>query len=521
MQLVQLPIIFVTYIFLIGLLPSTKANLRNQLSSSHDDFVKSLPGYSDSLPSPWYSGYLRYKINARTINTHYIYIESEKNEIDDFTPIIFWSNGGPGASSLFGIFTEIGPLNLSDLSLQTKAFKRGGIPTPLYNSRGWAHLGGILAFDAPAPVGFSYCDENMSGDGYSCGGWDDELAAKNNYLALTAFYEKFPDLRTRPLFLTGESYAGIYIPMLAQKILEEEIDAGDDEKLNLIGFAVGDACVGEKSVCGGQSGIKERLFQVLFYAGHGQIPWKTYQEVVSACGEMINLNMDQLREDDNCNNALNKVKEQVGGVYEYHLYDDCVYRNEFMRRQLQDEYYDVSMSEALNDYPCGGGFVMDQYLQLGTVKQALNIPQNVTFFDGDNGDNFNYTESELDLRPFYIDVAKGKYKTKNGGQLRMLVYNGDADPAITSFIAHDWTSNLGLEEVEPWRPWTVDNCKRMGGHVTRYEGSFDFLTIRGAGHMVPTYKPDSAFAFMKAWVENTDYPRYEKDCDSPFLKEFL
>lgn len=61
------------------------------------------------------------------------------------------------------------------------------------------------------------------------------------------------------------------------------------------------------------------------------------------------------------------------------------------------------------------------------------------------------------------------------------MYNGDTDPAITSFATANWTSHLGFEEVQHWRPWTVDGCQQMGGYVTRYEGMFDFLTIRGAG----------------------------------------
>jgi Serine carboxypeptidase len=60
----------------------------------------------------------------------------------------------------------------------------------------------------------------------------------------------------------------------------------------------------------------------------------------------------------------------------------------------------------------------------------------------------------------------------------------DTDPAINSFAAQNWTSHLGFNETQSWRPWTIDGCRRMGGYVTRYQGNFDFLTIRGAGHMV-------------------------------------
>jgi carboxypeptidase C (cathepsin A) len=44
-----------------------------------------------------------------------VFIESEGNPSTD--PVILWSNGGPGASSLFGIMAELGPLLLNDDSL--------------------------------------------------------------------------------------------------------------------------------------------------------------------------------------------------------------------------------------------------------------------------------------------------------------------------------------------------------------------------------------------------------------------
>ena len=128
----------------------------------------------------------------------------------------------------------------------------------------------------------------------------------------------------------------------------------------------------------------------------------------------------------------------------------------------------------------------------------------------------------------------------NGGQLKF-----DPDSTmyrVTSFAAQDWTSGLGLKKKQEWRPWTVDGCRRMGGYVQRYEESFDFLTIRGkccvssnissarsdtlryyhligAGHMVPTYKPDASFAFLSAWIQNEDYPHFDKNCDTPSFRE--
>lgn len=43
----------------------------------------------------------------------------------------------------------------------------------------------------------------------------------NNYLALKEFQRLFPEHAGKQLFLTGESYGGIYIPTLAERVMED------------------------------------------------------------------------------------------------------------------------------------------------------------------------------------------------------------------------------------------------------------------------------------------------------------
>jgi hypothetical protein len=63
-----------------------------------------------------YSGYVNIsKAMGMDMMSHYVFVESEGDPTSD--PVILWSNGGPGASSLFGLMAELGPLLLNDQSL--------------------------------------------------------------------------------------------------------------------------------------------------------------------------------------------------------------------------------------------------------------------------------------------------------------------------------------------------------------------------------------------------------------------
>lgn len=470
------------------LLVNLKGSLGSTVQDDHPDLVKSIPGYPGPPPSKWYSGYLDYTIEGWSIHTHYILIEAEFDEDGD-KPLIYWSNGGPGASSMYGLMTELGPLLFSDESLRTHEYRETGIPTPIYNEFSWTKLGSLLLFDAPAPVGFSYCDGPSDVPiGKSCGSWTDERASLNTYTALQAFYDKFPSYQSKDLFLTGESYAGIYIPNLAKRIVE-----GDNEvlKSQLQGFAVGDGCVGtDTKICAAMF-EENSFYNTLFLAGHHQIPLKTFQDILTHCGGSEGTTRDSAQ----CNATVELAQTQAGGFYQYSLYDDCTYENGLA----------ATVRGGLNDYPCGGGNVMGEYLNISAVAEAFHVT-GTTFYITDDAEGFDYTMTEPSVEPFYQSV---------NGRLRVLVYNGDTDPRINSFDAQNWTSHLGFEVEQDWTPWTTDGCLRMGGYVTRYAGGFDFLTVRGAGHMVPTYKPEATFAFLKAWIEGTDYPAFRAGCKAP------
>jgi hypothetical protein len=99
---------------------------------------------------------------------------------------------GPGCSSLEGAFAESGPL-------WTVAGGKG----LQKNDYTWNAFSNNLFFEAPAGVGFSYADTRAGTEHNDTGTAADSLAALNVWRSL------FPEYAANPLWLTGESYAGV------------------------------------------------------------------------------------------------------------------------------------------------------------------------------------------------------------------------------------------------------------------------------------------------------------------------
>mmetsp|Transcript_13124 Transcript_13124/g.19639 ORF Transcript_13124/g.19639 Transcript_13124/m.19639 type:complete len:484 (+) Transcript_13124:74-1525(+) len=449
------------------------------------DEIKSLPGWDrKKLPNRQWSGYVNVTLeNNYKMSVHYYYLEAEDQA--ESKPLVLWSNGGPGASSIFGIMVELGPLLLNDDSLKTDEYKRTGIPTLLRNDYAWTKLASVLIFDWPPPVGFSYCNGNPRGNGTSCGVWNDTLMASLEKLAVDAFFEtKFPELAEREFYLIGESYSGVYTPLLVEKLIE-------DNSSTIKGFAVGDACAGTDVLCGSNDAP---WWDLIFLYGHGQISNQAFDSILNTCG-IEALKSRGITLSNECAQAISYATATVGWYYEYNLYDTCTYQEGLRRRRL----------EALTDYPCGGGLVQDMWVNLSSVREALHVPLDSFFYSAD-GDDTVYKLTETDVRRVYRSAAeKG---------LRMLVYNGDTDPGINSFVSQNWTSTI-FPLKEEWRPWTLDNCLAVAGYVIQYEQDLQFLTIRGSGHMVPEFKSIAAYTFLSDWLAGNDFKVYDAECSSP------
>ena len=65
--------------------------------------------------------------------------------------------------------------------------------------------------------------------------------AFDNLTVVLEWYNKFPEYRHNDLYISGESYAGVYVPYLSYYIYQHNLEHANDDtfKPNLKGFAVG------------------------------------------------------------------------------------------------------------------------------------------------------------------------------------------------------------------------------------------------------------------------------------------
>ncbi|KAF2635776.1 alpha/beta-hydrolase [Massarina eburnea CBS 473.64] len=115
--------------------------------------------------------------------------------------ITIWLNGGPGCSSLEGFLQENGPISW-----------QYGTPRPVYNPWNWANLTNMVWVEQPVGTGFS--------QGIPTATSQEESAAQ-----FLGFWKNFVDtfeLKGRKVYVAGESYAGRYVPYIADAMLDQK-----------------------------------------------------------------------------------------------------------------------------------------------------------------------------------------------------------------------------------------------------------------------------------------------------------
>ncbi|MEW5304504.1 MAG: hypothetical protein WDW36_007114 [Sanguina aurantia] len=284
--------------------PSDAERLDGYTDEARDDFVTYLPGWGDVRDFNLFAGYITVdKASRRSL--FYVMAQSKRSKAD---PLVLWLNGGPGCSSLGGGFmSELGPF------YPTPASSTDAPPILSPNAYAWNDNAHMLFLESPAGVGFSYSEEESD---YVVG---DERTASDARLFMLRFYERFPQLTPNQLFLSGESYAGHYVPNLALAILRGNAQR-DDFRIPLAGFLVGnpwtDAAI-------------DNLGAVDFWQSHALLSDATALGIRSHCNFSyigpLDRHCQPLYSDckeDLCDAFCDRAVSELGPINIYHIYAD-------------------------------------------------------------------------------------------------------------------------------------------------------------------------------------------------------
>lgn len=464
------------------------------------DLVTSLPGLNPPAKFKTYSGYLT---STGTRHLHYWFVESQSSPSKD--PLVLWFNGGPGCSSMEGMLREHGPFSLQKNGREL-----------VHNPYAWNKAANVLYLEAPAGVGFSYSDDKD----YNTG---DSEVANANYAALKNFFKKFPEYSNSTFFITGESYAGVYVPMLAAQVVQ-------DHEINLAGIMVGNGLssyeINDNSV-------------MYFWYYHGLIGAKTWDRLVQECcgGKQKDCNFIQgAKHSFMCRMDLQSVQTKVytEGINMYNILSPCaggvstglrdnIYQmsedgrtlvhhdlgNMFRDNQVLHEHRlfltNARKNESLTvklSPPCTNDTDIETYLNSADVKKALHIAPHLPRWTLCSDEvSRGYDRQFQTMTKFYSVLMSSPRKP------RILLYNGDIDMAC-NFLGDEWfVDDLGRKLLVQRRSWLVkdkDGYNQIAGYVKEFE-RISFLTVKGAGHMVPTDKPKEAFEMFNRFVRDLPF----------------
>jgi carboxypeptidase C (cathepsin A) len=385
-----------------------------------------------------YSGFVPVTPDAKN-NLFYYFVEADVFTPE--TPTLIWLNGGPGASSLTGLFAEnLGPQKiLADGQLVANEHSL----TKQYN---------LLAVDNPVGSGFSY---TLNGAYVK----SEEEMREQFVAGLRKFFQLHPEYQKNPLWVTGESYAGKYVPNIAWAIHTSL------PEVPLQGVIIGN---GLYNATAGYSKVRDYAF------GAGVIDEHAY----AALGSRQDACLAKIRHGDDdagmfCENTT-----------VYWIYSDAVAGKLF--------YYDLGLTDLDMDSITTA---MGKYLNRADVREALHVGDHQWVQADESGPVSDNLLSDF-AKPSTTVLAQ----VLDAGY-RVAMYNGVRDGSVCNHMGNletilnlPWSETPGFAAARQ-EPWKLNG--KVAGNERRHKG-LSFTILYGTGHLVPVVIPETFATFVKS-----------------------
>ncbi|KAK7252002.1 hypothetical protein RIF29_35665 [Crotalaria pallida] len=409
---------------------------------------------------PTKSGYL--PINHTSTSSIFFTFYEAQNSSSPLsqTPLLFWLQGGPGCSSMLANFYELGPWRVTkSLTLQP-------------NPAAWNRIFGLVFLDSPIGTGFSIAASLQEIP------TDQNGVAKHLFNAITRFVQLDPVFKNRPIYITGESYAGKYVPALGYYILKKNEKVDGSKRVNLAGVAIGD-------------GLTDPVTQVVTHAANAYY--------VGLINERQRIELEKAQEEavwlaksgnwSEATDARNRVLGTLGNMTGLAT------------------LYDYTRKVPYEDD------LVAQFLNLTEAKRALGV-----------NESFVYEVcSDVVGAVLHADVMKSvKHKVEElVKRSRVLLYQGQHDLRDGVVQTEAWVKTLKWEGIGEFlnadrKIWKVNG--EIAGYVQNWK-SLTNVVVLGAGHLLPTDQPVNSQAMIEDWVLERDLGEIELSALAMSLEE--
>ncbi|KAI9123903.1 hypothetical protein K1719_005203 [Acacia pycnantha] len=453
--------------------------LSNSVSSQ--TIVKTLPGFEGELPFSLETGYLGVG-EYDEIQLFYYFFKSERVPDDD--PLVLWLPTGPGCSVLSSILYENGPIrfNYKNSSIQGKPV----LETNIYS---WTKVANVLFLDAPVGSGFSY---SILNSGYNT---SDTKTVSNIYEFLRKWLILHPEYSEHQLVIGGESYSGIIVPALAQKIIEGNADK-KYRGLNLQTLVVGNPFTDVHYDINSRveyayrlALISEHIYEHAEFQCQGDYvhPNKTnaacIEDLVLIHECLVDLNAAMILE-NKCASFSSRPKNLQWDLGSLGLN---------LTDSLFSEANPITSTGFCRNY---NYLFASLWANDPEVQEALNVRNgSIEHWERCNK-SITYTYDIKSSLQYYKNFFSAKL-------LRVLVYSGDHDLIIPHVGTENWIASLNMTVAadDEWRPWYVDG--QVAGYTEIYKKdrfTITYATVKGAGHTAPEYKPKECYNMIGRYL---------------------
>ncbi|XP_073941083.1 venom serine carboxypeptidase-like, partial [Choristoneura fumiferana] len=315
----------------------------------------------------------------------------------------------------------------------------------------WTEDYSVLYIDNPVGTGFSFTGDDH---GYTT---NEEQVGEQLLEFLNQFLKVFPELKSRPLFIAGESYAGKYVPALGHQIQKQRHCCHHD--INLKGLMIGNGLVDPLSML-------------------------HHSELVRVLGVLT----------DEQSEAVGAIQSEAAKYVKAGRMVDAAQKfNESIEYIKHHSSVDIMN---MNKNPTTSGYGFRDFLERADIRKALHV-SNVSF----DVDNQLVYEKML---PDFMNSTKS-WVEELLEDYGVLSYSGQLDLLLPYWGSKHLYSSLQWSGREQYQKSPKILLRLTeDGPVVGYKktgGNFTEVLIRNAGHMVPKESPRVAKFMLDDFIQ--------------------